>query len=241
VCLEKSLSRVFERLVEDTLDRLETGGIEPLRAIQQVLGEWRTFLSSAGRDMERGTAVGLIGELEVLGRLTDVPEPISCWRGPTGALHDFVRGSVELEVKTTTSLDANSVRMSNLDQLDPPENGTLFLAVVHLRASDVAPSLEDRVTGLLESGIPRDMFYNLLSRAGYVPGQDPDAHRYEVRGIRVWHVDEAFPGLRRSGIEDRRLVGVSRITYDLALDSAPPPLQPAAADVLLRSMDASSL
>ena len=236
VCLDQTLARVFERLVEDTLRRLEQGDVSPFRAAQQVLGEWRTFLSAAGREMDRSTAIGLTGELEILARLTAVADPVECWRGPLGALHDFINGPVELEVKTTTSVDGNTVRVSNLDQLDPPEEGTLFLAVVHLRASEEGPSLEDRVTQLLEAGLARDRLYDRLARNDFVPGQDQGRHRYEVRGIRLWQVDDGFPGLRRSGIEEDRLTGISRINYDLALDSAPKPIHADVADQLLRSL-----
>lgn len=236
VCLDNALTRVFERLVEDILEYLRTAELPPVRSMQLVLGEWRSFLSAAGLEINRETAVGLVGELEILSRLTNVPDPLACWRGPTGALRDFVRDEIELEVKCTTALDANTVAVTGLDQLDPSSSVDLYLAVVHLRQSDSAPSLDQRVRNLIELGLPRDRFYELLARQEYVPGQDPDAHRYEVRSVRVWHIDDHFPGLRRSDIHEPQLQGISRVRYNLALDSAPPPLDTRDADELLCNM-----
>jgi hypothetical protein len=236
VCLDYGLARVFERLVEDALERIAAGELPPVRALQSVLGEWRSFLSAAGRDIAREAAVGLTGELEVLAHITDVAEPLDCWRGPSGALHDFVHRDLEMEVKTTASVEGNTVRVSTLDQLDPASATRLYLVVVHLRESDTAPSLEDRIGRLISRGLPRDRFYNLLARYGYVHGEKPDAHRYEVRSIRIWEVDERFPGLRRSDIPNQRLHGVTRVSYDLALDSAASPLADDEAVQLLRRM-----
>lgn len=239
VCVDPALSRVFERLVDDTLRRIEARDVVPVRAVQLALGEWRAFLSAAGAELGRTSAVGLVGELEILRRLTDVPDPLDCWRGPTGAIHDFVRGAVEVEVKSTAAVDGNTITVSNLDQLDPPADGDLYLAVVHLRPADTAPSLQERVEALLRSALARDRFYDLLAHVDYVHGSDPDGHRYDVRTVRVWHVGERFPGLRRTDVADTRLGGVAKVRYDLVLDSCPPPLGDDAADTLLRSMDRS--
>ena len=236
VCLDAGLHRVFERLVEDTLQRVAAADTSPLRAVQQVLGEWRSFLSAAGLELGRETAVGLVGELEILARMHNVADPLDCWRGPLGSLHDFVHGDLEIEVKTTTSTEGNTIQISSLDQLDPASTRRLHLAVVHMRESDTAPSLEDRVEELLGAGLARDRFYDLLARQEYVHGRDPDAHRYEVRSVRLWRVDDRFPGIRRSDINQTRLRGVSKVNYALALDSAPSPQPPDVSDRLLRTM-----
>jgi hypothetical protein len=168
--------------------------------------------------------IGLVGELEVL-RLLAVHNPVGAldaWRGPSKSVHDFVRGAAELEVKTTTSVDGNFVSISNIDQLDPAAVTSLHLVVVHARENSTAPSLDERIDELIGLGVPQDALLTKLAITGYVYESGVlFEDRFQVRSVRAWIVGASFPGLRRTELGEARLHGVSRIRYELALDSAP--------------------
>jgi len=223
-CRITSLDLVFERLVDDVLQRLAVDGSAPVTTCRKVLDEWRALLKVAGRDITRETLIGLVGELEVL-RLFAFHNPsgaLDAWQGPTKSVHDFVRGAAEIEVKTTTSVDGNFVSISNIDQLDPVLVESLHLIVVHAREDVTAPHLDERVAELIGMGVPVGALVQKVADAGYLYGEGAGTEdRFSIRSVRAWSVRENFPGLRRSELGDNRLRGVSKIRYELALDSAP--------------------
>lgn len=235
-CRIPSLDLVFERLIEDVLSRIELKAAPPAEACRQALDDWRTLLRTATDGPSREKIIGLVGELEVL-RLLAGRSPaaaLDAWRGPSKSVHDFVRNGAELEVKTTTSVAGNTISVSNIDQLDPSLVDTLHLVVVHAIANEASASLDDRIDQLISLGVPRGELLRKVDDAGYVyeSGARID-DRYEVRSVRAWPVDQAFPGLRAGEIGAHRMKGVSKVKYDLNLDSAPDPLSDKDFGVLL--------
>jgi hypothetical protein len=230
------LALVFERLVEDVLARMASGRPQGLAAIHVTLDEWRELLRTAGTPLDRDTILGLIGELEILRRIgaSDPTAALRAWKGPRRTVHDFVIKGHALEVKSTAAIDGNTVSVSNIDQLDPSETDELHLVVVHCKESDQAPGLDDRIRELLNLGFPRGQLLDAVADAGYVfESSVAGMPRFAVRSVRVWSIDADFPGLRRGDIPEERRRGVSRIRYDLALDSAAPRLKDAEASKLL--------
>lgn len=223
-CRISSLAMVFERLAEDVLERLENDDSTPVSTCRRVLDEWRALLKAAGQGVTRETVIGLVGELEVL-RLLAAHNPagaLDAWRGPTRSVHDFARNGTELEVKTTTSVDGNFISISNIDQLDPTAMASLHLVVVHAREDTSALGLDERIDGLIDLGVPRDALLTKAAKAGYTYGGGaPVEDQYRIRSVSAWAVGNSFPGLRRAELGEDRLRGVSKIRYELALDSAP--------------------
>jgi hypothetical protein len=204
--------------------RLTVDGSAPISTCRKVLDEWRALLKAAGQNVTREAVIGLVGELEVL-RLLATHNPagaLDAWRGPSKSVHDFVRGGTELEVKTTTSVDGNFISISSIDQLDPATIMALHLVVVHAREDSAAPSLDERVDELVGLGVPQNALLTKVATAGYVYGNGASVDdRFLVRSVRAWIVGNSFPGLRRAELGEVRLRGVSKIRYELALDSAP--------------------
>jgi hypothetical protein len=226
-CRIPSLDLVFERLIEDVLSRLELAKSAPAEVCRQALDDWRTLLRTATDGPSREKIIGLVGELEVLRILASLSPAaaLDAWRGPSRSVHDFVQEGDELEVKTTTSVAGSTVSISNIDQLDPHLVNTLHLIVVHAIANEASPTLDDRIDQLISMGIPRGELLKKVDDAGYIyESGSRIADRYEVRSVRAWPVNEDFPGLRAAEIPRTRIKGVSKIKYDLNLDSAPEPM-----------------
>jgi hypothetical protein len=223
-CRIPSLALVFERLAEDVLKRLTVDDSAPVSTCRKVLDEWRALLKAAGQNVTRETVIGLVGELEVLRLLAahNPPGALDAWQGPSKSVHDFARNGAELEVKTTTSVDGNFVSISNIDQLDPAVVTSLHFVVVHAREDRAAPSLDERIDELVGLGVPQEALLTKVATAGYMYGSRASVDdRFEVRSVRAWIVGNSFPGLRRTELGEARLRGVSKIRYELALDSAP--------------------
>jgi hypothetical protein len=152
-----------------------------------------------------------------------------------------VRGGAELEVKTTISVDGNFVSISNIDQLDPGLVSSLHLLVVHAREDATAPSLDERIDDLFALGVPNDALLAKVASAGYVYGNGVSiGDRFRIRSVRAWAVSASFPGLRRAELGEARLKGISKIRYELALDSAPRRLSDKEFDLFLAAWVGSS-
>jgi Putative PD-(D/E)XK family member, (DUF4420) len=223
-CRISALALVFERRVEDVLKRLAVNDSAPVSTCRKVLDEWRALLKVAGQSATRETMIGLVGELEV-SRLLAAHNPVGAldaWLGPSKSVHDFVRGRAELEVKTTTSVDGNFVSISNIDQLDPAAIISLHLVVVHAREDSAAPSHDERIDEIVGLGVPQNAILTKVANVGYVYGSGTSIDgRFQIRSVRAWSVGNSFPGLRRTELGEVRLKGVSKIRYELALDSTP--------------------
>src|SRR5262249_18742012 len=99
---------------------------------------------------------------------------------------------------------------------------SLHLVVVHAREDSTAPGLDERIDELIGLGVPQDALLTKVAVAGYIYGSRASVDdRFEVRSVRAWIVGSSFPGLRRTELGEARLRGVSKIRYELALDSAP--------------------
>lgn len=225
LCREESLELVFERLVEDVVRRVTTGQAAST-ACHLALDQWRAMLrSSVG--LAREEILGVIGELEIL-RILGANSPaaaLGAWTGPRRTVHDFVSADRAIEVKATSSVDGATVSINGLDQVDPVEVGDLHLAVVHCKEDLTAPTLDDRIHSLIQGGFPRNQLLEGVERSGYLfeAGMEHGT-QYSIKSIRLWQVDDDFPGLRRSTLPEAIRKGVSRVKYDLAVDSAPPRL-----------------
>ncbi|GAA1979982.1 hypothetical protein GCM10009817_20820 [Terrabacter lapilli] len=227
-CTDSQLELVFEHLVADVVERVVSDPTSPGRSCLEAMHEWRDLMRTAGDAVSREVALGLAGELEAL-RLLGVQDPaaaLGSWTGPERSTHDFSASGRRLEVKTTSSVDGQFVRVSNLDQLDPSTAaGGLHLLVVHCAPDDSAPSLDDRIRALVYAGFSRTALIKAVAKWGYVFESGQRAQRFIVRSLRLWSVDDHFPGLRASDIPTGRRAAISRVTYELSLAAAPNPME----------------
>lgn len=228
-CTIRRLVGPFEKLVEDVLARLQRAPDSGLNSVIATLDDWRALLRRSLEGLSRDEVIGIIGELEVMALLAavDPAAAVTGWNGPAGAVHDFSRNGQDIEVKATSAVNANSVRISNLDQLDPNTSASLHLAVVHLASSTDAADIDARIEALIALGVPADALETGLADLGYFRGMKLSVPtRYALREVRWWNVGDGFPGLRSSDIDNSRLMGIDAVSYDLLLGVLPPILAP---------------
>jgi len=218
-CLDRSLDDAFLAFGAMFCDRLVATPVP--EALVECLAEFRRLL--VDKDA-RLSIPGLLGELLVLERLAMVdPTAVRLWQGPRGDRHDFRCANVSLEVKTTLRADAASqrVRISSLDQLDPPRDGRLFLHLVRLEQVEngqlTIDSLLKRIEASLAPG-ERAALADLLAMVGIFSRSEP---RFVLLSEESWEVTDRFPRLTASRLSRGCLdPGVTAVSYDLDLTAA---------------------
>jgi hypothetical protein len=129
-------------------------------------------------------------------------------------------------VKATLVREGLSVEIHGQEQLEPPEGGELYLAVMRLERVDrdglTVPTL---VRDLLELGADRQQLIALLDRAGYRLAESRTYERmhFRIRDHRLYAVDEAFPKIVASSFVSGAIpTGVLRLRYCVDLTGASP-------------------
>lgn len=121
----------FYRLVGQVADAV-LDDVAPHTALERAVELWDTLVAHSSVLSEERQA-GLFGELMFLDRLlgAGVADAVSAWTGPDRQAHDFRVGSIEFEVKTTSS--ARRVHTINgVGQLSPSVDCRLYLASLQL-------------------------------------------------------------------------------------------------------------
>lgn len=220
-CMNPDLSDVFEQFLEDLADRIRQSPSVPLSVIGGAIADWRELFTRGMARLMPEEERGLLAELIVLEKLArvDPARALSGWQGPKGASWDFRNASRAIEVKATYAVDPTSVRISNIEQLDPAGLDELILAVVHLRDDPGGLTVSKMVSKLVGRGVERHQLMEDLEMAGYVPGAS-DENGYAQASMRCWVVDAHFPSLRRSDLGVDKVTAISNVKYKLALPTA---------------------
>lgn len=219
-CKDPSVNQAFEAFCA-MLWRTAAEG-EMTTALSQCSEEFRRLLA-VEQDVHPRSLIGLVGELVVLRELVEYqPSLISAWTGPAGSRHDFRTGSVAAEVKTTLRSQSKdrTVKISDIDQLDPPVGGSLYLWLVRLEqamngalsvtalAADIRTHLDPAGESVLDGCLQK------------WDGQDW-SKPFELREVKAYHVRDGFPRLSASMLSRGSLdPGVSNVSYSLSLESA---------------------
>lgn len=229
-CGDRRSNEAFDAVIADIARRLSAGD-DPEMATRTTLLRWRRFWGGGPTEGLSAEQVrGLFAELWFLARwLLPVDSAHSRhWSGPAGARHDFQWSSVSVEVKATKSARGHIHKINGLDQLCPPDDGSLFLFSLRLREEQggkyTLPDIIDEIGELLQSdpeGL--DFIHEGLARLGYSP-----LHASRYREIRFWvaepglfSVDQGFPRLTAASFVGGLPAGVERVEYEVNLSVCP--------------------
>ena len=215
---------LFRALCVEVLSRVASDPNRAAAALRRTLKDWRALLSGSRRVLGPSELAGLFGELMLLREmLTLDPGAVTFWTGHSGTAQDFHRGTIALEVKSTTSPEGREVRIHGTGQLDGGDQGRLLLTWFRLR-TDRGRSVPELVDELLKSTDDEDALLSALKEAGFLQvDRDVYAHRvFDVVECRTFEVGPGFPRITAGGLTgDAALAGLDGIHYDLDLDSAP--------------------
>jgi len=203
----------------------------PNEIVERVLAKWRRFWSEVPKALlSREQLLGLFAELWFLSfwLLPEVgtERAVERWRGPFGARHDFEWQGRSIEVKAASSSRGRIHHINGIEQLDPPENGELFLFSLGLReeagAANTLPRLIDICRSLFESNPEVLNHFEIgLARVGYSPAHDDE---YAMIALRVaeealFVVKDDFPRITQNEFTAGIPAGVEAFQYEINLNA----------------------
>jgi hypothetical protein len=226
-CFDSTQNATFSAVVQDLLSTLNETAGPAADAIRTALIRWKTFWRSRPAGLSREEALGLFGELWFLRRwLAPVDaRKIGRWMGSTGARHDFQWADASVEVKTaaTGSSDGPVHPITNIDQLDDPETGKLYLFSLQVvddsLASNTLPLLVNSLTTEMDPEL-LGLFNEKLFGYGYDPVEE-EAYKRNLRVIneRLYEVKSDFPRITRRSFRPDLSVGVGAVSYTINMSA----------------------
>lgn len=222
-CPDPALRATFLSLVGEVLDRVDAKRATVYLEVSKVVEDWHRALQAARSGLSRQALIGLFGELTILRELVAKRgvDALALWRGPEGHRHDFTQQNA-LEVKAYSGTGSPRVTIHGAYQLDPPQGRDLHLFSLRVEESSDGETIADIVRGLGDRGVSVDF---LRGRTDDVePFVVDKSLRMIVVERRLHQVDDSFPGIRASRLDEASLKGVDALTYQLLLDACPDPL-----------------
>lgn len=230
-CLRDDLNDLFTELCVDVLGVARELPDNPSKALYRALDRWKALIRSEGAPLGPEQLVGLFGELTVLNRLLAKDSSAHrLWHGPERYQHDFTSASIAVEVKASTSGEGRRPRIHGLDQLEAPEDGSLFLAWFRLQRTQVQSagiSFPEMIAEALRLCDDEGALLDLLAAVGF---RLSDAELYrDVRFLiaeeRWYSVDADFPKLTKRGLVEAG-VPVSALDVEYNIDLSGETLHP---------------
>lgn len=221
----EELNSVFAEFSDAILQRIGTGS-RCQDALIEVLAEFKALLlPEQVREATLERVVGLVGELLVLKRFFQLGAcRLEVWSGCDGLRHDFSASTMALEVKSSTRVGKNSVRISSAEQLIPPVNGDLQLVHLILEPVDAGEVTLEQVFEDISTMCPDVMqLRRLIAAAGCPSPSDPSWNRFAFRPPEwsFYQVTAGFPAIVPSSFTGGILpAGVGGISYNIDLDYA---------------------
>ncbi len=224
VCAITELAEVFDHFVAAVVERARAHDGDLSAVVVEVLDQWQSFFAEMGAPPARETVTAVIGELLLLRDVarTDPTDALSIWVDPRGSRHDFRRGHVAVEVKTTRSHTSRAVTIHGEDQLQPPDGGTLHLHFVRLEeVAGLGVCIIDLADELVDLGVQRVGLFDALTDAGVPPAAfvTVGAIRFDVRERLTFVVDDETPRIVPATFAaGQRPPGIVDLTYRADLD-----------------------
>lgn len=227
-CLVNELESVFSEFTEELLERI-LNGHSSIDALTSSIQDFRALLAGIPeKEIEDSEIIGLAGELLVLSKILTINSAATgTWRGPLegpGERHDFRHGTTALEVKTSTRTSNQTVKISSIDQLDPPSGGKLYLSHVVL---EISSGGSISIGSLMEECNDLTSDPQILMQTAAAAGcSDPSAESWNRIGfnlekVTIYSVQDDFPRIVSCSFKGGSLpTGVQSIEYLLDLGAA---------------------
>jgi hypothetical protein len=230
-CLDITGYSALDLIGGELVVELSKPGAIPADTVKRVLAKWRRFWGLLPRTMlSREEVIGLFAELWFflvwLLPSAGASEAVQRWRGPMGSRHDYEWTGKSVEVKATTSTRGRIHWINGLDQLSPPEQGSLYFFSLHLReeagATNTLPSLIGSILSQLNSDVDAlSRFETVLAQTGYSPAHDDEYAKLHLRIVAegLYAVRDDFPRLNAQQFMAGVPVGVEKVEYEINLNS----------------------
>ena len=224
---------VFEVLCQDVAETIARASSETV-TVQTLLSRlrvWQAFMLRFGpKGLGSEEQIGLFAELNflrdnVIGQVSAL-SALQSWEGPNGSVQDFHFPECSIEVKGTTALPSDNIKISSLLQLDETRIKKLILChmafdtnnIAGITLPEIVQDIRNRLSLTDSSNVSK--FNDLLLEAGYLDSHESlySGRRYLIREHRYFEVVDSFPRIRLT--EVRR--GVISGSYNIELRACLP-------------------
>lgn len=225
------LIEYFDQFVQFVLKDLRQTDNEKLivEAFLLKLKNWKRFISSSKYGKLSPEQIrGLLAEMSFIDvLLTEYPDAaeqiLHSWYGPERLQHDFIFKDLAVEIKSISSIDKRSVKISSLHQLETNLSELYLYVATVLEAPENAPdkinlnrmvsNLKDKLNQLNDVEL-RAIFEQKLLESHYIPDHYYDNDYYIIRHLNDYTVADDFPRLYSGLIPN----GILNVSYELDLN-----------------------
>ena len=194
-------------------------------AISSALVRWKYWKEMFGKKksqlLDKQEIKGLLGELYVL-KHRMIPaygcrDAVKSWMGPLAGHKDFEIRRTWYEIKTIND-GAVQIIVSSLEQLESEIDGHLILVRVDetSESNEKALNLNKmilQITDMIEDPEVLEEFRTKLDNVGYTADGEYDRSNYIVKGSDMYLVNDEFPRLRRSEMNN----AIGNVKYTILL------------------------
>ncbi len=231
-CRDASMNENFSGLATEICDALAADRLNIMPTLESILERWRWFWGNLPDDLSVDMAVGLFGELWFLEYWMKpiTADVLASWSGPAKDRHDFKWPAASVEVKSTRVRTDGAAKhqITNLDQLDDPEAGKLYLFSLRVTDDPIGQNSLKASVDRIRAGLAGDSalvhkFDERLGQYGYTPAEGRHSNRaLRVVAEELYRVSEGFPRLVRASFPEGVPNGVDGVTYSLNLVACEP-------------------
>lgn len=192
--------------------------------VQERIKSWANFLKPKREGLSQSEFVGLWGELysvsELLMESHRPADAVRFWVGPEDKKQDITLNSIAIEVKTSMSGDARTIKISSVDQLEKV-TGALYLLHIIASPSDSGSglSLEDLYLQCLQrvthDDIAETMFLQKASELYGKANATQLTDKYSIVSLTLFDVNDDFPCITREDIS----YSIAKLNYEIYIST----------------------
>lgn len=196
-----------------------------IKLINSRLERWRFFLSKSRSNLLSDAEIqGLFSELLFIERCIEngvnEEELINGWQGPLDGPHDFVMGNHAAEIKSISTINKGTVRISSENQLFSHLDNLflhVFFLAKHQNCSDGRSlnQIVDEIRRRLSAYVTKDNFDRRLAETGYIEVKYYDNPCFSPTNQTTYNITEKFPKIT----PDKLVNGLINVSYDLILNT----------------------
>lgn len=228
---DEKLIEYFDQFIQFVLQDLDQTHQERriIEAFLLKLKNWKRFISSTQYGKLKPEQIrGLLAELKFLDDLlhaypSDMEIILQAWYGPERLQHDFVFKDLAVEIKSISSIDKRSVKISSVNQLETNVS-ELYLHVSSVleapkHAEDIV-TLNSMVKDVKHRLAQQDnialisIFEQKLLDSRYVADYYYDKYGYVIKSSNTYQVTDNFPKLDSGFIPN----GILNVSYEVDLN-----------------------
>lgn len=223
--VDSEVSDPFYKFIDDLVDssrRLKNSlDAERYRFVILRYTRWKKMFVPAREILPESQIIGLLGELyfllSVLLPKYGEEKAICSWSASEPTLKDFSIDGTWYEIKTAGS-KAQTVHINSIQQLEFDHPGKLIVIRLEKMAGTFSGlTLNSLVQSLLSKIISPELvddFQTKLAKRGYAINKNYDDFVYEIKEMKAYLVDKAFPKIKIETMDD----AIVNAEYDLSIE-----------------------